>query len=271
MTALIRALTETSDIGENIMLANSYIGVENAKPQIISLVKKTAESQFKIGEILKGLKEKVETFKKDDWKKKDSSYQVAKMEYDNLVENELPFGKVVANKLVLIASDKGIKKYLDKVPFAYNTMYDLKEMSTKQWNFYFKNGLNPYSTALEVKAMKKKWLAKVQPKEEVEESTPEEIAENDALVDKLQQVGMFGKTKKDLPTYEIKDAGLAFHEPVVKVMTESKMTNQQFADLEKVINEVVQDFFTTEKIDGKFEVYMNPHVLSDDPKYANAA
>lgn len=266
MTALIRALTETSDIGENIMLANSYIGVENAKPQIIALVKKTAESQFKIGEILKGLKEKVETFKKDDWKKKDSSYQVAKMEYDNLVENELPFGKVVANKLVLIASDKGIKKYLDKVPFAYNTMYDLKEMSTKQWNFYFKNGLNPYSTALEVKEMKKKWLEKTQPKEEVVELTPEEIAENDALIDSLLK-----KDKKELPTFEIKDAGLAFHEPVVKVMTESKMTNQQFADLEKVINEVVQDFFTTEKIDGKFEVYMNPHVLSDDPKYANAA
>lgn len=254
------------------MLQNSYIGVENAKPQIIALVKKTAESQFKIGEILKGLKEKVETFKNDDWKKKkDSPYQVAKMEYDNLVENELPFGKVVANKLVQIASDKGIKKYLDEIPFSYNTMYDLVGMSTKQWNFYFKNGLDGASTAKDIKEMKKKWLEKTQPKEEVEESTPEEIAETDAFVEKLQQVGMFGKTKKDLPTLETKDAGLAFQEPVVKVMTESKMTTQQFADLEKVINEVIQDFFTTEKINGKFEVYMNPHILSDDPKLAKAA
>lgn len=250
------------------MLANSYIGVENAKPEIIALTKKTAESQFKIGEILLGLKEKVESYKthKDGWKKKDSPYQVAKMEYNNLVTSELPFGKVVANKLVQIASDKGIKKHLDKIPFAYNTMYDLKDMSTKQWNFYFKNGLDGKSTANDIKEMKKKWLAKEQPKEEVVESTPEEIAENDALVESLLK-----KNKKDLPTYEVKDVGLAFHEPVVKVMTESKMTTQQFADFEKVINEVVQDFFATEKINGKFEVYMNPYILSDDPKHAKAA
>jgi len=249
------------------MLANSYIGVENAKPKIIALTKKTAESQFKIGEILKELKDNVESFKGDDWKKKDSKYKVAQFEYNELVTKELPFGKVVANKLVQIASDEGIKKYLDKVPFAYNTMYDLKDMSTKQWNFYFKNGLNPYSTAQEVKAMKKKWLEKTQPKEEVVELTPEEIAENDALIDSLLK-----KDKKELPTFDINtDAGLAFHDPVVKVMTESKLTTQQFAELEKIINEVVGEFFTTYKIDGKFEVYMNPHILSDDPKYAKAA
>jgi hypothetical protein len=45
------------------MLANSYTGVENAKPEIIALIKKTAESQFKIGEILLGLREKVESYK----------------------------------------------------------------------------------------------------------------------------------------------------------------------------------------------------------------
>ena len=251
------------------MLANSYIGVENAKPKIIALTKKTAESQFKIGEILKGLKDQVESFKthKDGCKKKDSPYQVAKMEYNNLVTSELPFGKVVANKLVQIASDKGIKKHLDKIPFAYNTMYDLVGMSTKQWNFYFKNGLDGKSTAKDIKEMKKKWLEKTQPKEEVVELTPEEIAENDALVESLLK-----KDKKELPTYDINtDVGLAFHDPVVKVMTESKMTTKQFADLEKIINEVVGEFFTTYKIDGKFEVYMNPHILSDDPKYAKAA
>ena len=80
------------------------------------------------------------------------------------------------------------------------------------------------------------------------------------------------KDKKELPTCDINtDVGLAFHDPVVEVMTESKMTTKQFADLEKIINEVVGDFFTTYKIDGKFEVYMNPHILSDDPKYAKAA
>ena len=144
------------------MLANSYIGLENAKPEIIALTKKTADSQFKIGEILLGLK------------KKDSPYQVAKMQYNNLVTSELPFGKVVANKLVQIASDKGIKKHLDKIPFAYNTMYDLKDMSAKQWNFYFKNGLDGKSTANDIKEMKKKWLAKEQPKDETPTASTEQ-------------------------------------------------------------------------------------------------
>jgi hypothetical protein len=31
------------------------------------------------------------------------------------------------------------------------------------------------------------------------------------------------------------------------------------------------DFFATEKLDGKFEVSVNPYILSDDPKLANAA
>jgi hypothetical protein len=146
------------------MLTNSYIEVSEAKTTIIALTKKTAQSQFEIGEILKKLKDKVETFKKDGWKKKDSPYKVADMEYKFLIENDLPFGKVVANKLVQIASDKLIKKYLEKIPFAYNTMYDLKEMPSDQWKFYFKEGLNGKSTAKDIKKMKKAWLDKTQPK-----------------------------------------------------------------------------------------------------------
>ena len=40
--------------------------------------------------------------------------------------------------------------------------------------------------------------------------------------------------QEGLTYFEVKDVGLVFHEPVVKVMTESKMTTQQFADFEKV-------------------------------------
>jgi hypothetical protein len=266
MTALIRALTETSDIGENIMLANSYIGVENAKPEIIALVKKTAESQFKIGEILKGLKAKVETFKKDDFKKKDSPYQVAKMEYDNLVENELPFGKVVANKLVLIASDKGIKKYLDKIPFAYNTMYDLTGMSTQQWNFYFKNGLDGKSTAKDIKEMKKKWLEKTQPKVN-EEPTEQEVQETQQQVKDLTG-------KKELVISEEYATAIAksFVEPSVSVKVfESNISTEQYTSLAQILKEVIGEFFTTEKLEGKFEVAVNPDILSDTQILAKAA
>lgn len=247
------------------MLANSYIGVENAKPEIIALVKKTSESQFKIGEILKGLKDKVESFKKDDFKKKDSPYQVAKFEYDNLVENELPFGKVVANKLVQIASDKGIKKYLDKIPFSYNTMYDLIGMSTKQWNFYFKKGLTTSSTAKDIKQMKALWLEKTQPKVN-EESTPEEIAENDAFVETLLK-----KNKKDLPTYEVKDFGLYFHEPVVEVIVDTNESNisvEQLDALQQLIDNTVANFFSTENVTGEYTVKTNPNILSDNPAIA---
>lgn len=257
------------------MLANSYIGVENAKPEIVALTKKTAESQFKIGEILLGLKKKVESFKthKDGWKKKDSPYQVAKMEYNNLVTSELPFGKVVANKLVQIASDKGIKKHLDKIPFAYNTMYDLVGMSTKQWNFYFKNGLDGKSTANDIKEMKKKWLAKEQPKDETPTaSTEQEVQENQAMLDKM---GVGAKTTliSDELSDEIKEKfEFGFAEPSIAVkVIESDINTEQYTSLVEILNEVIDAFFKDYNVNGKFEVSVNPHVLSDDPKYAKAA
>ena len=52
------------------MLPNSYIGVENAKPKIIALTKKTAVS-VQDWEILKGLKDNG-VLQGDGWKKKDS-------------------------------------------------------------------------------------------------------------------------------------------------------------------------------------------------------
>ena len=147
------------------------------------------------------------------------------MEYDNLVNYDLPFGKVVANKLVQIASDKGIKKHLEKIPFAYNTMYDLVGMSTQQWNFYFKEGLNGKSTAKDIKEMKKKWLEKTQPKEEVVEPTPEEIKENDALVESLlnktkKKFGSIFESNEDIDF----DAGLSFHSPIIELKTDSSIT-----------------------------------------------
>lgn len=248
------------------MLANSYIGVENAKPEIIALVKKTSESQFKIGEILKGLKDKVESFKKDDFKKKDSPYQVAKFEYDNLVENELPFGKVVANKLVQIASDKGIKKYLDKIPFSYNTMYDLIGMSTKQWNFYFKKGLTTSSTAKDIKKMKALWLEKAQPKVN-DEPTEKEVKETSELVKELTG-------KKELVISEEYATAIAksFVEPSVSVKVfESNISTEQYTSLAQILKEVIGEFFATEKLEGKFEVAVNPDILSDTPIIAKAA
>ncbi|MDA7792405.1 hypothetical protein N8979_01170 [bacterium] len=255
------------------MLANSYIGVENAKPEIIALVKKTSESQFKIGEILKGLKDKVESFKKDDFKKKDSPYQVAKFEYDNLVENELPFGKVVANKLVQIASDKGIKKYLDKIPFSYNTMYDLIGMSTKQWNFYFKKGLTTSSTAKDIKQMKALWLEKTQPKVN-EESTEQEVKETNELVKDLTGGKLFGGAIKS--DVQETDEPYAYfksltQESIVEVIVDTNETNisvEQLDALQQLIDDTVANFFSTENVTGEYTVKTNPNILSDNPAIA---
>jgi len=249
------------------MLTNSYIGASEAKAQIIPLVKKTAESQFKIGVILKELQDKVKSYEnKDDAKKKDGAYKTAQMEYKNLIESELPFGKVVANKLVQIASDPAIEKYLDQIPFAYNTMYELKGMTTKQWNFYFKQGLDGKSTAKQIKEMKKKWLAKTQPKVN-EEPTEQEVQETQQQVKELTG-------KKDVVISEEVATALtkSFAEPVVEVKVfETSMTSAQYALLEKVMNEVISDFFKSEKLDGKFKVQMNPNILFDDPELAVAA
>lgn len=249
------------------MLQNSIIGLGDAKPKILDLVKKTAESQFKIGEILKGLKDKVETFKKDDWKKKDSLYQKAKFEYEDFL-TELPFGKVVTNKLIQIASDPAIEKYLDQIPFAYNTMYDLVGMPTKQWNFYFKNGLDGKSTAKDIKEMKTKWLEKTQPKVSNEEPTEQEVQEIQQEVEKLT-----GKKKlvmsEDASTAITKSCA----EPVVEVkMFNTTMTSSQYDALEQVMNAVITKFFKQQKIAGEFEVSVNPNnAMSIDSKLDIAA
>ena len=238
------------------MFTNSYIDATGAKTTIIALTKKTAQSQFEIGEILKKLKDKVETFKFDGWKKKGSNYQAATLEYKNLIENDLPFGKVVANKLVQIASDKMIKKHLFEIPFAYNTMYELIGMIPKQWKFYFKKGLNGKSTAKDIKAMKKAWLEKTQPKDQP--VTTETIAEIKDLVKGLE--------KKKTPAVDFSgtDFEMAFAEELVSVkVVNTNMTSEQLNALQSILDKAVEDFQKSEKIQGNFQVSCNPNVLSD--------
>ena len=113
-------------MGDMTVLQNSYIGKEDAKTKILELVKKTAKSQFEIGEVLKGCKDKIAALTNDKVK------MLAEMEYDELIE-ELPFGKTVANKFIQIASDKMIKKYIEVAPIAYNTLYGMINLTEETW------------------------------------------------------------------------------------------------------------------------------------------
>ena len=235
------------------MFTNSYIGVKDATNTIIDLTKKTAESQFQIGEVLKGLKSEIQSFKKGDWNAKGSDYKLANFEYDQMVENDLPFGKVVANKLVQIASDKMIKKHLFEIPFAYNTMYELIGMIPKQWKFYFKKGLTGKSTANDIKTMKKAWLDKNLPKvtdesNENDNSSPEVIS------------GTENKILKP-PFQKHKKVKVLFSKQVLEVnVTEINITWEQTQKLQNSINDLVQKFFKSEKITGEVKVISNSDI-----------
>jgi len=128
------------------LLQNSLIGVSDAKEKILNLVKKTASSQFEIGLVLKGLKDKISSFT-------GKQQELAQLEYDALID-DLPFGKTVANKFIAIASDKMIKKYLDIAPIAYNTMYAMRDLSEDQWKYFKDEGLNAFTTNAVVSELK---------------------------------------------------------------------------------------------------------------------
>lgn len=239
------------------MLQNSYIGVDIAKPKIIALTKKTAESQFEIGVILKELKDKVETFKEGDWKKKESPFQVAQFEYKNLIENELPFGKVVANKLIQIGSDSGIKTHLNDIPFAYNTMYDLVGMSEDQWNFYFESGLTTKSTAKDIAEMKKKWLEKTQPK------TDETVQDEQEESDTVEYFGKLVNEKVNDKFADLKVGDPTSTEHIHLTIEMGKLTAFEKSKVQDLISFIEKLNFSEEK--GVSYIGMNPDILSDAP------
>lgn len=242
------------------LLANSLIGFENVKPKIVALTKKTTESQFEIGVILAELKDKMNSyeFAKGTWKKKsESPYAQAKLEWKTFINDDLPFGSVVANKFVQIGNDKGIKKYLDNVPFSFNSMYALVGMEDKKWKFYLKNGLTTKSTGAELNELKKMWKAKTDPKP----------VETDTTVDasKEQVKGLTGKEDVVISD-EVKIGFIkSLADPVVEVkVSDTNITNEQIQALQKLIDDTVSQFFSTENVSGDFVVKSNPHILSDD-------
>ena len=101
---------------------SKLLNTKRAISKINGLIPKSAESYFEIGTILKSIKDKIDTFDS----KKDKAQ--AKIEYLSMIDDDLPFGEVVARKLVAIASSESIKVNLDIIPSAYNTMYSMKDL-----------------------------------------------------------------------------------------------------------------------------------------------
>ena len=134
-------------------LQNSWLGGVTflAKEKIINLSKKTASTQFEIGKVIAEVKAEMQKKKSDNPKQSETINK----EYESFLE-DLPFGKGVANKFVTISNDSMIEKFIDIAPVSYNTLYeDLCGESELVWKFLKKNGLHSYSTAKEVKALKR--------------------------------------------------------------------------------------------------------------------
>ena len=153
-------------------LTNTLIGKEVAFQTIIELLKKTAESQFEIGTVLLGCKNAIES------QKTQKAKDYAKAEYASLIE-KLPFGEKVANKFIQIAKDKMIKKYLDIAPVAYNTLYEMVNLSEDQWEFFKEKNIGAYTTSKEISNLKKEYQEKTATpdKEETVDASSGEVVE----------------------------------------------------------------------------------------------
>ena len=126
---------------------SKLLNTKRAISKINGLIPKSAESYFEIGTILKSIKDKIDTFDT----KKDKAQ--AKMEYLSMIDDDLPFGEVVARKLVAIASSESIKVNLDIIPSAYNTMYSMKDFDIYDFNKLREAGLNSFTTSKELSAI----------------------------------------------------------------------------------------------------------------------
>ena len=76
--------------------------------------------------------------------------QEARIDYRNMFD-DLPFGEKVGNKFMAIANDRLIRKYADKCPSAYNTLYDLLRGRTEdEFKKLIELGLTSTSTRKDI-------------------------------------------------------------------------------------------------------------------------
>lgn len=131
-------------------LQNSITNYQQVATDIKGYLKKSATNFYKIGVKLKEVYEfKAET---------EIQENAVKKEFDALVEM-LPFEKATAMKFIQIANDPFIKKYLDIVPSAYTTMYDLVGLDQNTWNYLEEKKMNSFTTLSKVKELKKQYNA----------------------------------------------------------------------------------------------------------------
>jgi hypothetical protein len=131
----------------NTEYAHPLLNTEYARDSIVRLMKKSAESFFEIGTILKDLKEEYESYEEK------SNQLQGESEYNALLEG-LPFGTVVANKLIQIAKNQAIGENLDIMPSSYNTMYSLVSEDAEYFAQLREKGMNAFTTAKSLSAMR---------------------------------------------------------------------------------------------------------------------
>lgn len=227
---------------------SKLLNTKRAISKINGLIPKSAESYFEIGTILKSIKDKIDTFDT----KKDKAQ--AKMEYLSMIDDDLPFGEVVARKLVAIASSESIKVNLDIIPSAYNTMYSMKDFDIDDFNKLREAGLNSFTTSKELSAMKVELFNK-------NDFTGEEDFDASTLLNKKKKKD-FSDIKVDIDNSEDnKFIDVQYLNIDIDV---SKLTPFEKKKVKDLLSKIEKLKFSSEK-GVSVNNNINPDILSDAP------
>lgn len=109
-------------------METKILDTESAVRNINGYMKKSTLNVIFVGRQLGKLKDKIASLSGSDKKS-------AELEYELMIENELPFGKKVADKFIRIARNKFICRYAHQMPSSYATLYELcsNSISDEMW------------------------------------------------------------------------------------------------------------------------------------------
>jgi len=225
----------------NTEYAHPLLNTEYARDSIVRLMKKSAESFFEIGTILKDLKEEYESYEEK------SNQLQGESEYNALLEG-LPFGTVVANKLIQIAKNQAIGENLDIMPSSYNTMYSLVSEDAEYFAQLREKGMNAFTTAKSLSAMRE------------ELSNEGDTAEGDTAEGDIAEVDT---SDNDASEGDTEEEGILNHLKFINITVDtSKLSAFEKSKLKDLFALIQKLNFSEDKgvaVDGA-----NPDILSDN-------
>lgn len=129
-------------------METKILDTESAVRNINGYMKKSTLNVIFVGRELGKLKDKIASLSGSDKKS-------AELEYELMIEDQLPFGKKVADKYIRIARNKFICRYAHKMPSSYASLYELcsKSIDDEIWKVIVER-IHPAMTTSEINSLR---------------------------------------------------------------------------------------------------------------------